>query len=166
MDHLLRRVLATVVLALVVFGATAPPASAQTAPENYLFKLINDRRAAMGKVRLKEHPAILYQARKHSSNMAAANRMSHDGFSTRVSAIRAADSGIRGYICENVAWARGYADDAAALRAIYNGWRASDGHNRCMLDLNGYRTRSAAVGLKKSGTTVWATFITAQDSTP
>jgi uncharacterized protein YkwD len=162
----LRRVLATFVLAIVAFGAAVPSASAQTAPENYLFKLINDKRAAVGKGRLKEHSYIVYQTRKHSAEMAAANRMSHDGFYARVSAIRSRDSGIRGGICENVAHAWNYPDDNAALRAIYAGWRKSDGHNRCMLDLNGYRTRSAGVGIKKVGTHLWVTFITAQDSNP
>jgi uncharacterized protein YkwD len=153
-------------VAALVVSVIAPRASAQTTNEDFLFGLINAKRAAKDKPVLTEHPDILIEVRAHSDDMAQQGVMGHFGFEDRVRRIRAADSGIDNYVCENVAFARGFSSDQLALRVIFKSWRRSIEHKRCMFDMNGFRTRSAAVGLTKSGDTWWATFITAQDSTP
>jgi uncharacterized protein YkwD len=159
------RALAVVSLSAIALVAFAPSARAQTANEDFLFGLISDARADRDVPELSEHNFILGEAREHSDDMAARNSMGHFGFDGRAQRIQNADNGIS-YICENVAYARGYASDRRALKVIFNAWKRSAGHRRCMLDQNGHRTRSAAVGLTKRGNTWWATFITAQDRNP
>jgi uncharacterized protein YkwD len=160
------RLSAVAALCAVVVAAFPGSAAAGTADEDFLFGLINTKRAAKGKKVLVEHGAILEQARRHSARMASSNTLGHFGFNKRVNRIRAADDGINGGVCENVAYARGYGSAEEALRVIFVGWRRSAGHNHCMLDKLGYNSESAALGLKKSGSTWWATFITAHDSNP
>lgn len=152
-------------LCAVCLGAFPGSANAGTTNENYLFDLINKGRAARGKTVLKEHAVILRETRAHSTDMAASG-LGHFGFSSRVSRIRAADSGINGGVCENVAYARGYSSATEALRVIYRGWKESTGHRKCMFDRLGWSSESAALGLTHSGSTWWATFIAGHDSNP
>jgi uncharacterized protein YkwD len=160
------RAAAVAALCVVCLGAFPGPASAGTTNESYLFSLINKGRQARGKKVLKEHAIILRETRAHSNDMAATNTLGHFGFSGRVSRIRAADGGINAGVCENVAYARGYASAQDALRVIYSGWRQSSGHYKCMFDKLGWSSESAAIGLTHSGSTWWATFIAGHDSNP
>lgn len=160
----MRGIIGTVIAVVFSLALLVPPAFAASADEGYLLGLINAKRTAREIGTLSEHEASLREARAHSEDMAARGEMGHFGFDDRVARIRAADSGI-GFVCENVAYASGYGSDETALRAIFRGWRSSPPHRECMFDQDGYHTRSAAVGLAKSGSTWWATFITAQDST-
>lgn len=160
----MRGLVGAVVAVGISLALLVPPAFAASSDEAYLFGLINAKRTAREIGTLTEHEAILHEARAHSEDMAARSEMGHFGFDGRVARIRSADSGI-GFVCENVAYASGYGSDETALRAIFRGWRGSLPHRECMFDQDGYHTRSAAVGLAKSGSTWWATFITAQDKT-
>lgn len=112
---------------------------------------------------LVEHPAILAEVRAHSEDMARRSQLDHDGFDARVARIRAADTGISGFVCENVGFVSGLTGQAA-LDRIFQGWMNSPPHRACMLDENA-KTQSAAVGVFRSGDETWATFITAQDTT-
>ncbi len=161
----MRLVAAAITSLCVVFAA--PPAMAVTSAERSaelsLLSKINNKRVATGRQSVIEHSFILELAEKHSAAMARRNKLGHYGFNDRVSALRANDAGINGYICENVAYARGYSSSSQAMRIIFRGWMQSSGHRACMLHGD---TQSAAVGIKLRGSTWWATYIAAHDSTP
>src|SRR4051794_18982934 len=133
------RLLITAAVVLAALSVATQALAVTTVERNAelsLFGKINAKRAAIGKNREKEHTFIRSQAEKHSYAMAAANSLNHNGFNTRVTAIRNDDDGIRnsgdGWICENVAYASGYTSADQAMAVIFNGWMKSDPHRKCM----------------------------------
>ena len=151
--------MSTILVITAVIGA-AGPSAAGTAFEDELLAKINRGRVNRGKVALVESATILTEARAHSLWMST-HLLSHNGFTGRVTRIRAADGGI-GYVCENVAYASGYSD-ADAMKVLYRSWLNSPPHKKCMF--KGV-VDEAAVGLQKVGNTWWATFIAADDASP
>jgi uncharacterized protein YkwD len=170
-----RRVLCilAVTASLTTFVGVVPAQAAITVDgpaETSLFGQIDTYRGNNGKGTLTLHNFILALAEGHSRAMAKRNLLSHFGFARRVSRIYANDAGIKNqFLCENVAFVRNPAiNSLGAATAIFNGWQASQPHNKCMLDINrnSVTTQSAAVGVVRRGSTWWATFITAHDTTP
>ena len=174
------RVLIAFVASASIVLATTPTASAsiRNSNEAEVFKRINDKRVARGKVVLKKHLFILDQVRAHSKDMAARLTMDHNGVDGRRAAIHANDAGIAASsICENVAytaWTPPTARaDSSAAQTLYNLWLNSPPHKKCMLDAD-RNTNAAAVGLAKRSVvksgrtwTYWfATFMTGLDTTP
>jgi uncharacterized protein YkwD len=87
-----------------------------------LAALVNRHRADHGRAALAVDSTLSSLAFDHSVSMAKAHEMSHDGFESR-----ARQSGFA--ICvENVGWNYWSPD------AQFDGWRASPGHERNMLD--------------------------------
>ena len=120
---------------------TPPPPAPTTSPTAYddqILTLINDHRRSIGKPALAKNQVIWEQANGHSRNMASAKvPFGHDGFDTRISAIRAA-LGSGGSAGENVAM--GYNSAAA----VVNAWLGSSGH-RANIEGNSTRTGISAV---------------------
>ena len=109
---------------MVAIGLLAPCAAAgnDAAFADGLTDLVNEYRAAQGRPALAPDKTIATLAGEHSDAMARAQRLSHDGFPSRVQR-----SG--GALCvENVGW------NYRSPRAQLDAWRASPGHDRNMLD--------------------------------
>ena len=157
-------------VAVMFFGvlpAHATVSSEERSVELSVFSKINDKRASLSKGQLTEHPFMRSKAEAHSDAMARRHQLGHFGFSRRVQAIEANDSGIKDWICENVAYVSGSGIGAAqAASMLYNGWLNSPPHRKCMLDQEGHTTQSAGIGVTHAGNTWWATFIGAHDNTP
>ena len=87
-----------------------------------LLAMINEYRVAPGRATLAFDNAIAALALEHSSTMAKAGKLSHDGFPSRVARSHAP-------MCiENVGW------NYRTPKAQFDAWRASPGHDRNMLD--------------------------------
>jgi hypothetical protein len=161
---------AGVLTALSMASQAIAVTNGERTAELTLFGKINNKRAAIGKVREREHTFIRGQAETHSNDMAASNSLNHNGFNARVTAIRNNDAGIKnsgdGWICENVAVVSGYSSADQAMATIFSLWMKSDPHRKCMLDQEGHPTQSAAIGIAQKGQTWWATYIAAHDKTP
>jgi uncharacterized protein YkwD len=87
-----------------------------------LLTLINEYRTARGRPALAFDSTIAALAIEHSSAMAKAGKLSHDGFPSRVERSHA------GMCIENVGW------NYRTPKAQFDAWRASPGHDRNMLD--------------------------------
>jgi uncharacterized protein YkwD len=120
-------------------GSAAATAVAPTAFETATLKLINTYRTQRGLRALVVHEKLYLLSKQHSRNMAATNRLSHDGFYDRYRL-----SGF-GSCVENVAW--NY--PTAAL--LVGGWKASPGHNANLLN-----SRIRYAGMTRVG--AYATF--------
>jgi uncharacterized protein YkwD len=153
--------------AIGVRPASASVSAAERQVEVSVFSKINNRRAGLGPSREIEDAFIRSQAEQHSDAMARRGLLGHFGFTKRVAAIEANDSGIRSWICENVAYVSGSSISATqAASMIFHGWMNSPPHRKCMLDEDGATTQSAGIGITHAGNTWWATFIAAHDTTP
>lgn len=159
--------LTLVFLSVVARPASATVSSEERTVETSVFSKINTKRSSLGKGTLNEHAFMRTKAEAHSDAMARRNVLGHFGFSRRVQSIEANDSGIRSWICENVAYVSGSGIGAAqAASMLYDGWLNSPPHRKCMLDQEGHTTQSAGIGITHAGNTWWATFIAAHDTTP
>jgi uncharacterized protein YkwD len=119
-----------------------PPPPSPTAYDDEILGLINAHRASIGKSALQKSQVIWEQANGHSRNMASGTvPFGHDGFSTRIAAIRAA-LGSGGSGAENVAM--GYNSAAA----VVNGWLSSSGHRA---NIEGNATRTGISAVQSSG---------------
>jgi uncharacterized protein YkwD len=87
-----------------------------------LAALVNQYRASHGLPALEVDATVASLAREHSAAMAKAGRLSHDEFPARVRR-----SG-RAMCVENVGW------NYRSPEGQFDGWRASPGHDRNMLD--------------------------------
>lgn len=155
------------VAAVLAAGLGGPSASAVTEDEiaDALFRKINNKRAKAHDLnRLEEWSVIVDEATEHSAYQAREGRISHDGFNTRASRIRRAGSGING-VCENVGFVRGVSDPKDIVRILYRGWDRSREHHECMFDKL-FQATWGGVGVTRSGSTVYATFIEVQDGSP
>ena len=153
--------------AMVSAALGAPRAAAVTEDEigDALFRKINNKRVKVhGLDRLEESSVIVDEATEHSAYQARQGRISHDGFNTRAGRIRNAGSGING-VCENVGFVRGVSDPKDIVRILYRGWDRSPEHHDCMFDKL-FRATWGGVGVRRVGSTVYATFIEAQDASP
>jgi uncharacterized protein YkwD len=108
----------------------AIPATQSTSPtvkSNYseieleIIKLINDHRANLGLKALKINNFMSGQAKSHTDYMIGKNKIGHDNFDTRYSAI-SKELGS-GYIAENVAYRY------QTAQQVLDGWlKSTDGH--------------------------------------
>ena len=115
------RIKCCVVLLAGLFGCGV----ARAADVDYarsLLILINEYRVAHAQPALAFDSTIAALAREHSSAMAKAGTLSHDGFPSRVARSHA------GMCVENVGW------NYRTPEAQFDAWRASPGHDRNMLD--------------------------------
>ena len=106
---------------ICVFTVTA---AANNAVDNSqrLAALVNQYRASQGLPALVVDTTIVGLAREHSAAMAQAGQLNHDDFPSRVRR-----SGLPMCV-ENVGW------NYRSAEGQFDGWRASPGHNRNMLD--------------------------------
>lgn len=159
--------LAMAIVASIVSTAGGAPVSAVTEDEvaDALFRKINNKRAKVhGLDRLEEWGVIVDQATRHSAHQAQQGRISHDGFNARANRIQSAGTGVNG-VCENVGFVSGVGNPKDIVRILYRGWDRSPDHHECMFD-GLFRATWGGVGVKRSGSTWYATFIEAQDSSP
>src|SRR5512139_3159493 len=122
----LRKTLAVLVLAGGIGAGTVANESAATdrgGPyERHLADLINEYRARHGLAPLQLVPDLSTIASEHAGRMAELHRLSHDGFRDRFDRTRAR-------VCvENVGMNFPHAE------AQLDGWRASPGHHRNLLE--------------------------------
>lgn len=113
--------------------------------------LINSYRVSKGLGKLRVSIALNRASEFHSNDMATHNTLSHnssDGtdFSTRVHRFQPCG----GWMGENVAM--GYTD----AQSVFNGWKASSGHNANMLGTN-YKVIGIARVQSSSGAWYWTT---------
>lgn len=120
----MRAIAATLALAtaLALWPAAAAPTRADDVYAQRLAELVNQYRVRKGLRALAVEAGLAALAREHSAAMAAARRLSHDEFPSRVRR-----SG-RAMCVENVGWNYPSAD------AQFEAWRASAGHDGNMLD--------------------------------
>jgi uncharacterized protein YkwD len=118
MGHVIARVL----LALLAAAGAVAGTAADADYAEHLAVRINQYRASRALPPLATDARFAALAREHSATMAAAGQMNHDGFPSRVR--RSGEA-----MCvENVGWNYRTPD------AQFEGWRASAGHDRNMLD--------------------------------
>jgi uncharacterized protein YkwD len=163
------KVLAALMAGLVLAAGmgVAPHAAGATDDEvaAALFRKINNKRfKAHDLNRTEEWEKIVQEATDHSAYQLQQGKISHDGFNGRAARIRGAGSGING-VCENVAFVSGINDLKAIVRTFYRGWDNSPPHHACMFDED-FHSTWAGVGIAHSGSTWYATYIAAQDSSP
>ena len=105
------------------FGAQ-PVACDRASPafEGELLNLINQYRADNGLGTLSRHKALDVMAKRHSRDMCKEEALSHDGFSERFH-----QSGKKRCV-ENVGW------NCASAAEQFTRWKASQGHNRNLID--------------------------------
>jgi len=102
--------------------AVSARASNDTEYRQRLAALVNQYRASHGLPALIVDTTVASLAREHSATMAKAGQLNHDDFPPRVRR-----SGLAMCV-ENVGW------NYRSPEGQFNGWRASPGHNRNMLD--------------------------------
>jgi uncharacterized protein YkwD len=161
------RALAVVMVGFVLAAGFAPSASAITDAEvaAALFKKINNKRVKLHSLeRSQEWSVIVREATDHSAFQLQQGKISHEGFQGRADRIQKAGNGING-VCENVAFISGVSDLKSIVRIFYRGWDRSPGHHDCMFDAK-FRTTWAGVGIAHRGSTWYATYIAAEDSSP
>ena len=161
------RVLAVAMAGLVFAAGFAPSASGLTDAEvaAALFKKINNKRVKLHDLnRSSEWSVIVGEATEHSAYQLQRGEISHDGFNGRANRIQNAGSGV-GNVCENVAFVSGESDLRRLVAIFYRGWNASPGHHDCMFDAD-FKTIWAGVGVAHRGSTWYATYIAASDSSP
>ena len=112
-----------VVVSVGVFASAATAAANDDAdfPQR-LAALVNQYRESHGRPALVVDATIASLAREHSVAMAKSGQLNHDDFPSRVRRSRLA-------MCvENVGW------NYRSPKGQFEGWRASPGHDRNMLD--------------------------------
>jgi len=143
-------------------------ANAQSQPsmESQVFAKINAARSK----KLILHRGVHSVAWRHSADMASRGGLSHANADARISnaapdpaeANGAPDDGYGRDWCENVTYVN-FGTEAEAAGRIYEAWRRSGAHHRCMQDAT---LNTGAVGIYWDGSTWWATFIAYLDHTP
>lgn len=139
-------------------------AGASPSIEYQLLGYVNGGRAGS----LTMHSGLVAAARAHARTIASAG-LSHSGALSR---IRSAppdpfeengppDDGFTGTWCENLAYVSGGSASDVAAR-IYNGWRGSPTHLRCMQDSD---MTAAGIGVYYDGRTWWAVMEAMEDRT-
>ena len=118
----MRLVVALLFLAIAMRAVAAATASDDAVYPQRLAKLVNQYRASHGLPALVLDTTIAGLAREHSAAMAKARQLNHDDFPSRVRR-----SGLAMCV-ENIGW------NYASPEGQFDGWRASPGHNRNMLD--------------------------------
>jgi uncharacterized protein YkwD len=119
-------------LAAVMLCGTAHASDAEYA--QHLGDLVNQYRARHNVRKLEVDRTLATLAREHSTAMAKANRMSHEGFPGRVRR-----SGLAMCV-ENVGW------NYPTAETQFEAWRASAGHDRNLLDRRVDRMGIAVAG--------------------
>ncbi len=156
-----------VLLAVVAFALLTPAvARAQPSMESEVFAKINAARSK----KLIFHSGVHSVAWQHSADMSSAGGLNHDNADARISNAApdpaegngAPDDGYGHDWCENVTYVN-FGTEAEAAGRIYEAWRRSGAHQRCMQDTT---LNTGAVGIYYDGTTWWATFIAYIDHTP
>lgn len=111
--------------------------------EKKAFKLINQKRAEKGLVRLKWNSKVAQLAREHSENMARYGFFSHVGLNGRLIDERAIDFGVKDWsaIGENIAYNKGFSNP---VEFAVERWMISKGHRRNLLHT---RWKEAGVGV-------------------
>ena len=161
------KVLTVLLVGVVLTAGFAPSASGATDEEvaAALFRKINNKRAKLhGLNRAEEWNVIVQEATEHSQYQLQQGRISHDGFNGRANSIQGAGTGISS-VCENVAFVSGVNDVKSIVRIFYRGWDNSPPHHRCLFDAE-FRSTWAGVGIAHRGSTWYATYIAAEDSSP
>jgi uncharacterized protein YkwD len=160
------KALIALAVAVLVTVPSMPHASASKRQDitAALFEAINNGRVDAGLSRVKEWDVITTEARKHSVRQAEAGQISHKGFAARARRIQNAGSGVNG-VCENVAFVSGVRDVETIVRTFYRGWDQSPPHHACLFDED-FHTTWAGVGVARSGSAWYATYIGAQDASP
>ncbi|MFA5149260.1 MAG: CAP domain-containing protein, partial [Candidatus Omnitrophota bacterium] len=107
---------------------------------------VNDIRAKNGLTPLMRIRSLDKAAYQHASYMAKTDRMSHDGFASRVSIIRwqSENPGSK-YVGENCGKCAGTLLDTGVVKAAVNRWMKSDGHRDAILNPVYNRTGIASV---------------------
>jgi hypothetical protein len=156
--------LAAVAVPLLLPGVAR--AQSQPSMESQVFAKINAARSK----KLIFHGGVHSVAWRHSADMASRGGLSHANADARISnappdpaeANGAPDDGYGRDWCENVTYVN-FGTEAEAPGKIYEAWRRSGAHQRCMQDTT---LNTGAVGIYWDGNTWWATFIAYLDHTP
>lgn len=168
-QHMGRRaLLGGFVLLALTWGFPTPARADASSLESELLSLVNGYRSSSKPLKL--HSGLRSVARGHSRAMSSGGSLSHTGVDGRMSNATpdpaesngAPDDGYSGAYCENVAWVEGAPDSEVAER-IFNGWRDSPSHHRCMVDTI---MNAGGVGMYWDGSKWWATLETFEDETP
>jgi uncharacterized protein YkwD len=148
---------------IVPVGASAmPPNPAEVDARAELLDLINERRAAKSLPTLVEEAFVDREAYLHSKAMWRSGTVSHAGYRQRVRRVADNDADHE-VICENVASAHGVTSAKAAARGVFRFWRSSAAHRRC---LDHADTNTAGIGVQRSGSDWYFTFLAVRDATP
>ncbi len=164
-----RALLAAAVIVLVSAPLLSGKQAFATEPsaESQVMSFINAARTD----RLAVHSGLLAVARDHSRAMASRGSLDHNDADARISNAAPDPMEINGAPddgtppaswCENVTYTMGVPESQASRR-IYDQWKGSGAHGRCMNDT---RRNVGAVGIYYDGQTWWATFIATVDNTP
>ncbi|MEX0875033.1 MAG: CAP domain-containing protein [Actinomycetota bacterium] len=155
--------LALLSVPLLLFPARG---QAQASLESQVMAMINEARSK----RVIPHQGVRSVAWQHSADMASDGGLHHANADARISnappdpaeANGAPDDGYGRDWCENVTYVN-FGSEAEAAGHIYEAWRRSSPHHRCMQDTS---LNVGAVGIYYDGNTWWATFIAMIDNTP
>ncbi len=155
---------AAVAVPLLVPGVVE--AQSQPSLESQVFAKINAARSK----KLIFHAGVHTVAWHHSADMSSRGGLSHANADARISNAPpdpaegngAPDDGYGRDWCENVTYVN-FGTEAEAPGKIYEAWRRSGAHQRCMQDTT---LNTGAVGIFWDGSTWWATFIAYLDHTP
>jgi uncharacterized protein YkwD len=141
------------VLAVASPASAVAPTTRAASIESRILSLIDQSRARWHRTNLVMVPGLRAVARQHSRDMAAAGRLSHAGFSSRIARFHGPDYAA----CEDVAWYRPASDpgDAALAQHIFDQWLHSPPHKACMLDSRKLRTNTAGVGVFRDAAGKW-----------
>jgi uncharacterized protein YkwD len=139
-----------------------PPNASEVAARTELFELIDARRADKVLSTLTEDAFVDREAYLHSKAMWRSGMVSHGGYRKRVRNIAEHDADFT-VLCENVASAHGMTSAKAAARGVFRFWRSSSGHRRC---IDAATAEVAGIGVQRSGTDWYFTFIAVDDATP
>lgn len=176
------RISSVLLVGFMTLGVVAVPTSAgpgnfiENAETNFL-KRLNNQRVKRGLPKLRMHRGLRAQGRQHSHRMSHANRLSHDGFQTRLNEARPdpreangpPDDGFSGGACENVAFfdygPRIRPRQAAGI--FLRLWKDSPPHRRCLFDRTGFTPTVAGIGIfREPDNDWWATLMLVRDTTP
>jgi uncharacterized protein YkwD len=174
-----RSIVAVLGLLLLGAGLGTPAARASTstdAVETRLLEVINEGRTGQGLGAEVMHAGLRFKTQDHSAYQASIDKLTHDGFSTRINTATpdpaesngAPDDGF-GAACENVAYFGGFGSMTTeqVAQKFYSMWFNSPGHHDCMFDAWGYGLNAVGVGVYQDSRGYWwATFESVRDSTP
>lgn len=161
-----RRTVAVALLAVAAAGfAVSSGSNASSSVEAEVFRLVNGSRGSS----VSFHSGLQAAARGHSQAMASRGGLSHSGAASRIrsappdppEANGAPDDGYNGRYCENVGYVGGVPEGSVAQR-IYDGWRNSSSHYRCMTS---HDMTAGGVGVYFDGSRWWVTLDLIKDVT-